>query len=139
MDNNSEHAFGAPGLELRWTHANKQGIGTAYAPSTGVWYTLWNGHLTEIYYPTVDRPQVRDLLYLVTDGMTFLHSDQNISGNKTLTSLTERIGASPGYTVQLRDLKGRYANGFQWSNDPDESVAWMIRFFDAGLTAVGHK
>lgn len=31
------------------------------------------------------------------------------------------------------------ANGFQWSNDPDESVAWMIRFFDAGLTAVGDK
>jgi hypothetical protein len=27
------------------------------------------------------------------------------------------------------------ANGFQWSNDPDESITWMIRFFDAGLTA----
>jgi AcrR family transcriptional regulator len=31
----------------------------------------------------------------------------------------------------------RVADGFQWSNDPDESVAWMIRFFDAGLTTVG--
>jgi AcrR family transcriptional regulator len=31
------------------------------------------------------------------------------------------------------------ANGFQWSNDPDESVAWMIRFFDAGLKAVGDE
>lgn len=32
-------------------------------------------------------------------------------------------------------------NAFQWGNDPDESVAWMIRFVDAGLTAVGgeHK
>lgn len=29
------------------------------------------------------------------------------------------------------------ANAFQWSNDPDESIAWMIRFVDAGLTAVG--
>ena len=29
------------------------------------------------------------------------------------------------------------ANGFQWSNDPDESFEWMIRFFDAGLRAVG--
>lgn len=29
------------------------------------------------------------------------------------------------------------ANAFQWGNDPDESVAWMIRFVDAGLTAVG--
>ena len=29
------------------------------------------------------------------------------------------------------------ADGFQRSNDPGESVAWMIRFVDAGLTAVG--
>ncbi len=28
------------------------------------------------------------------------------------------------------------ANAFHWSNDPNESLAWMIRFFDAGLTAV---
>lgn len=28
------------------------------------------------------------------------------------------------------------ANAFQWSNDPVETVAWMIRFFDAGLTAM---
>ncbi len=28
-------------------------------------------------------------------------------------------------------------NAFHWSNDPDESVAWMIRFIDAGLTAIG--
>jgi hypothetical protein len=29
------------------------------------------------------------------------------------------------------------ADAFQWSNDPDESVAWMIRFVDAGLSAIG--
>lgn len=29
------------------------------------------------------------------------------------------------------------ANAFQWSNDPDESFEWMIRFIDAGLRAVG--
>jgi AcrR family transcriptional regulator len=28
-------------------------------------------------------------------------------------------------------------NGFQWSNDPDESFEWMIRFVDAGLRGVG--
>ena len=29
------------------------------------------------------------------------------------------------------------SNAFQWSNDPDESLAWMIRFIDAGLTEAG--
>jgi AcrR family transcriptional regulator len=29
------------------------------------------------------------------------------------------------------------ADAFQWSNDPDESFAWMIKFADAGLRAIG--
>lgn len=29
------------------------------------------------------------------------------------------------------------ASGFQWSNDPDESFAWMIRFVDTGLRGMG--
>jgi Tetracyclin repressor-like, C-terminal domain len=34
----------------------------------------------------------------------------------------------------------RAANGFQWSNDPDETFDWMIQFIDAGLrTAGGHR
>jgi AcrR family transcriptional regulator len=28
------------------------------------------------------------------------------------------------------------ANAFQWTNDPDESFAWMIRFVDAGLRGI---
>lgn len=31
------------------------------------------------------------------------------------------------------------ANGFQWSNDPDDSFTWMVRFFDAGLQKVGQR
>lgn len=27
----------------------------------------------------------------------------------------------------------RVADGFQWSNDPDETVAWMVGFFDQAL------
>ena len=28
-------------------------------------------------------------------------------------------------------------NAFQWGNDPDESLAWMVRLIDGGLTKVG--
>jgi AcrR family transcriptional regulator len=30
-------------------------------------------------------------------------------------------------------------SGFQWSNDPDESFAWMIRFTDKGLRGMGEQ
>src|ERR1041384_1286217 len=64
-------AFGRPGIEPRWTHGDKDGVGTAYAAASRIWFTLWNGIITEVYYPTVDHPQIRDLQCLVTDGKTF--------------------------------------------------------------------
>jgi glucoamylase len=96
-------AFGAPGVEPRWTHANKEGIGCAYAASSRVWYTIFNGHLTEIYYPTGDRPQVRDLIYMVSDGKTFFHDE-----NRDMPHETERLCPSLGYTVRRRDAENRY-------------------------------
>ncbi|MBI4490016.1 MAG: hypothetical protein HY694_13085, partial [Deltaproteobacteria bacterium] len=69
-------AFGRPGIEPRWTHGGKEGVGTAYAASSRIWFTLWNGIITEVYYPTVDRPQIRDLQYLITDGESFFHEEK---------------------------------------------------------------
>src|SRR5437588_562224 len=66
-----QNAFGKPGISPSWTHGDKDGVGTAYAASSRVWFTLWNGILTEVYYPYVDRPQTRDLQFLVTDGKSF--------------------------------------------------------------------
>src|SRR5574337_431058 len=69
-------AFGWPGIEPRWSHGNKDGVGAAYSASSRVWFTLWNGIITELYYPTVDRPQLRDLQYLITDGKSFFHEEK---------------------------------------------------------------
>ena len=79
-------AFGKPGIAPRWTHSNKAGVGTAYSASSHLWYTIWDGIVTEVYYPTVDRPQLRDLQYLVTDGQTFFHEEK-----RDLTIAMERI------------------------------------------------
>ena len=45
------HAFGWPGQEPRWTHGDKDGIGTAYSAASRIWFTVWNGIVTEVYYP----------------------------------------------------------------------------------------
>jgi len=97
-------AFGPPGMEPRWTRGNKDGTGTAYATSSKVWFTLWNGILTEVYYPTVDRPQIRDLQYLVTDGSGFFHEEK-----RHLRSQTERLAHDVlGYRITNSDPEGRY-------------------------------
>jgi glucoamylase len=61
-------AEGAPGIGPRWTHSAKDVVGTAYSAASPVWFTISGGVLSEIYYPTIDHPQIRDLQFLVTDG-----------------------------------------------------------------------
>ena len=69
-------AFGSPGLEPRWSSSKKDAVITAYSAASRVWCTLSHGTLNEIYYPTVDRPQTRDMELLFTDGETFFHEEK---------------------------------------------------------------
>jgi glucoamylase len=66
-------ANGGPGISPRWTHSAKDVIGTAYSTASNVWFTISDGVISEVYYSTLDRPQIRDLQFLVTDGETFFH------------------------------------------------------------------
>jgi glucoamylase len=72
----SRRAFGHPGIEPRWTHGNKDGVGTAYAGGSRLWFTTFRGVVTEVFYPTIDRPQIRDIQYLVSDGRSFTHEEK---------------------------------------------------------------
>jgi hypothetical protein len=50
----------APGAKTTRTRADKEGFGTALGASR-VWFTLSRGELTEVDYPRLDAPTVRDL------------------------------------------------------------------------------
>ena len=69
-------AFGAPGIEPRWTSSAKEGVGTAYHTSCRCWFTLSHGIVNEIYYPHVDQPNTRDFQFLISDGETFCHEEK---------------------------------------------------------------
>src|SRR5437764_5457364 len=69
-------APGGPGMPPRWTRGAKEAVGTAYSTASRVWYTVAAGILTEVFYPTIDTPQIRDLQFLITDGSTFFHDER---------------------------------------------------------------
>jgi glucoamylase len=61
-------APGAPGLDAHWTSAAKNGFGTANTLSSKVWFTLNNGVMTEVYYPTLDVPNVQTLQFIIVSS-----------------------------------------------------------------------
>jgi len=98
-------AFGAPGLEPRWTSSAKDAVSTAYAASSRIWFTVSHGILNEIYCPTIDRPQIRDMQFLITDGETFFHEER-----RDLTHEFEYIDKDAlAVRVRNSDREGRYS------------------------------
>lgn len=96
-------ADGGPGIEPRWTRSNKDGVGTAYSALSRVWFTVSRGMMNEIYYPTVDRPQIRDLQFLISDGETFFKDERH------LDNVHECLNSSAlGYRITNTDSENHY-------------------------------
>ena len=100
----SPQAVGGPGIAPRWTHSAKDVVSTAYSTPSRIWFTVSGGVLSEVYYPTIDRPQIRDLQYLVTDGETFFHDVHRHMESQT--EYSDDCGL--GVRITNRDREGRY-------------------------------
>lgn len=118
---NSSTAFGAPGIEPRWTSSAKDGVGTAYHSASCVWFTLSHGIINEIYFPHVDTPNTRDLQFLITDGETFCHEEK-----RDLLHQTEYPEQNALlYRLTNSDSGGRYRLVKEIVVDPHSSVLLM--------------
>src|SRR5277367_2301620 len=114
-------AFGAPGLQPRWTSSRKDAVSTAYAASSRVWFTISHGTLNEVYYPTIDRPQTRDMELLFTDGETFFHEEKRDIDYDFHYVHRD----APAVRVVGSDPQGRYTVTKEFIADPHHSVVLM--------------
>ena len=64
-------ASDGPGALSHFDLARKDCLGTARNTSSKVWFTVANGVLSDVYYPTADNTNVETLQFIVTDGQTF--------------------------------------------------------------------
>jgi glucoamylase len=101
---NSPVATGGPGIAPRWTHSAKDVVGTAYSTASRVWFTVSDGVISEVYYPNLDRPQIRDFQFLVTDGESFFHDT-----HRDMDSAIEYLGEHGlGVRIVNSARNGRY-------------------------------
>jgi glucoamylase len=111
-------AFGGPGLQPRWTSSVKDAVCTAYAASSRIWFTCSHGILNEIYHPTIDHAQVRDMEFLISDGETFVHEEK-----RDLESTFEYIDHEAlGVRYVSCDPDGRYTLTKEIICDPHHGV-----------------
>src|SRR3989449_11740196 len=121
----SAAAPGGPGNLSHFDLARKDCLGTARNTTSKVWFTVANGVLSDVYYPTADNTNVETLQLLVTDGHTF-------------TDLQTR---DMTYTVQAPDARsldcrvvstaksGRYRITTDYLTDPARNTVLMrIKF-----------
>src|SRR5258708_5494475 len=64
-------AADGPGALSHFDVARKDCLGTARNTTSKVWYTVANGVLSDVYFPTADNTNVETLQFVVTDGQTF--------------------------------------------------------------------
>ncbi len=75
-----------------------------------------HGVLNEIYFPTIDRPQTRDMEFLFTDGETFFAEEKR----DLLTSVEMIERDTLGYRVTSRDPDGRFRLVKEIISDPHQ-------------------
>lgn len=125
-------ASGGPGIEPRWTRSDKDAVGTAYSALSRVWFTVSKGILNEIYYPTIDRPQVRDLQYLVSDGETFFQDERRMQ------NVHEWLAPHAlGYRITNSDPQGRYRIIKEVISDPHQACVLMQTRLEADAALAG--
>jgi glucoamylase len=126
-------APGSPGDPAKWTEADKDGFGTTATPPNSttipskVWYTLNNGELTEVYYPDLGTPSVRDLQFIVSDGKTFADLET--------TATTHRVQLVDNRALEYRqvdtDIDGKYRLTKTYVTDPDRSTVLVDVNFES--------
>ncbi len=119
--NDDGPAFGAPGLPPKWTSSKKDAVSTAYSAASRIWFTSSHGTLNEIYYPTIDRPQTRDMELLFTDGESFVHEEKRDFEYDFHYIDKDALA----FRVVASDLGGRYTVTKEFITDPHLPVVLM--------------
>lgn len=112
-------APGAPGNDAHWPSAGKTAIGTSNSLQSAVWFTLGDGVMTEVYYPTVDVANTQKLEFII------------VSVDRTRVELesedtTHHIDALDPQALSFRQTNLAKSGGYRlvktYTTDPERST-----------------
>ena len=109
-----------PGALAHFDLARKDCLGTARNTTSRVWFTLANGVLSDVYYPTIDNTNVETLQFIVTDGSTF--TDLQTRDTTYTTSVLDTHDRALDCRVTTTAKSGKYRLVTDYLTDPDQNT-----------------
>jgi glucan 1,4-alpha-glucosidase len=125
-------AADGPGALSHFDLARKDCVGTARNRRSKVWFTVADGVLSDVYFPTNDTTNNETLQYVVTDGTSFTDL-QSRDMTYTVQALDDRALTC---RITATAKSGRYRIVTDYFADPDRATVVMKTRFTA-LT--GHR
>ena len=118
-------APGSPGAPSYFDLARKDCVGTARNTKSKVWFTVADGVLSDVYWPTVDATNVHTLQYVVTDGHSFTDLQTR---DMTYRVIPDPTGMS--CTIVASDAAHGYRITTTYIADPARDAVLMRVHFD---------
>ena len=115
-------ATDGPGALSHFDLARKDCVGTARNTTSKVWFTVANGVLSDVYFPTNDNTNVETLQYLVTDGSSF--TDLQTRDTTYTVQATDDRALTCRVTTTAKS--GRYKIVTDYTTDPSRPTV-LIR------------
>ncbi len=120
-------ATDGPGAMSHFDLARKDCVGTARNDRSKVWFTVADGVLSDVYYPTNDNTENETLQYVVTDGATFTDL-QTRDMTYSVQALDSRALTC---RVTAKAKSGRYRIVTDYLTDPDRPTVILHSRFEA--------
>ena len=114
----------------KWPTAAKNGFGTSITLGSKVWFTLANGVLTEVFYPTIDAPKVKTLQLTVRSG-----DPVETEVNDTVHRLELPNPASLTFRQVNTAKSGQYTISKTYVTDPWQNTVLIDVQFDGRVPA----
>src|SRR6266545_8205421 len=115
-------AADGPGVLSHFDLARKDCVGTARNTTSKVWFTVANGVLSDVYFPTNDNTNVETLQYIVTDGSSF--TDLQTRNTTYTVQATDDRALTCRVTTTAKN--GRYKIVTDYTTDPSRPTV-LIR------------
>src|ERR1700694_1274789 len=123
-------APGGPGAPPMWGPGHKMAFGAAPGPKSKVWYTLAEGALSEVFFPSLDRVALHELRFFASAGGAPPVDDAG-DGQHRITWFAPGV---PGFSVESTHHEYRLTKDFL--SDPEENALLIAATFTPELPDV---